>query len=217
MREIPVSFKKEIRLEDRAPITLWLGDSIVWMRTAVRINNERGPIGVDSISDSNELNVAHVCVGLAIELVLKALAKSEGRKVRTTHKSRKNYQSLRRDSQARIAKIVERYTSGPTETFLRRMDDMMCHPDRKYWMVGPRGQQSPVSFGSDLIPDIAKIHAEIVDMVGHNSFDNWRAGMRPQMTSGPLAATVHFGQDRSFRVEITEAGKKMGITTDDPS
>ena len=72
-----MNFKSKIKMEGRGPISLWLGDSQVWMKTALEKDKSsgRGQSGVEV--DSNELNVAHVCVGLAFELVLKALAKSE--------------------------------------------------------------------------------------------------------------------------------------------
>ena len=84
-----MNFKSKIKMEDRGPISLWLGDSQVWMKTALEKDKSsgRGQSGVEV--DSNELNVAHVCVGLAFELVLKALAKSERRPIRTRHESLK--------------------------------------------------------------------------------------------------------------------------------
>ena len=84
-----MNFKSKIKMEGRGPISLWLGDSQVWMKTALEKDKSsgRGQSGVEV--DSNELNVAHVCVGLAFELVLKALAKSERRPIRTRHESLK--------------------------------------------------------------------------------------------------------------------------------
>ena len=50
-------FKNTIRLEDRAAIYTWLGDSHVWMRIAVERarSSDRGFRG----ANHNELNVAH--------------------------------------------------------------------------------------------------------------------------------------------------------------
>ena len=93
-----MNYKKTIRIEDRGPITLWLGDSQVWMKTAVEKDWRSGRGRKDVETDHHELNVAHVCAGLAFELALRALAKSEGRP--TTKKHEKE----RRDGQLREAK-----------------------------------------------------------------------------------------------------------------
>ena len=95
-----LAFKKTVRLEDRAALHTWLGDSQVWMQIATeRVQSNRyGFRG----ADHNELNVAHVCTGLAFELAMKALAKSEGRTVVGTHVATKIYSSLSRESQAKI-------------------------------------------------------------------------------------------------------------------
>ena len=82
-----MNFRKEIRLHDRGTITNWLGDSQVWMKKAIEIDRTSGRGQKAVETDMNELNVAHVCVGLAFELAFKALAKSEGQLVITKHES----------------------------------------------------------------------------------------------------------------------------------
>ena len=215
-----MDFKSTIKMEDRGPISLWLGDSQVWMKTAVDKDKSsgRGQSGVEV--DSNELNVAHVCVGLAFELVLKALAKSERRPIRTKHESLKNYRALSKKSQERIAQIVKTHTSNSVERFLRYLDDSMCHPDRKYWMVGRKGEVGGVGFVQNLkglvIPDIARVHAEIARMVGENTFEGWQAGMQAKVGRGLVMATGEFDKDGVFRFEVSEFGKRMGVTTTPP-
>ena len=63
----------------------------------------RGRRGVET--NVHYLNVAHVSTGLAFELVLKALATSEGRSVLNKHEAEKNYRNLgkkiRRESKSR--------------------------------------------------------------------------------------------------------------------
>ena len=214
-----MNFKSEINMEDRGPISHWLGDSQVWMQTAVEKDKTSGRGGNDS--DHNVLNVAHVCTGLAFELVLKVLAKSEGRPIRTKHESLQNYQALSRESQTKIAKIVKTLTSYEIKVFLGNLDDKMCHPDRKYWMMGRDGDNQGVAFDQNvkglIIPDLAKVHAKIADMVGENTFEDWVAGTQAKTKRGELLATIESNEDGSLKKpEITEYGKNIGVTTTPP-
>ena len=212
-----MNFKRKIKFEDRGPITQWLGDSQVWIETAVERDKAsgRGQSGVET--DMHELNVAHVCAGLAFELVLKALAKSERRTSTTKHEALKNYRALSKKSQDKIAQIVKMYTSNSIQGFLEYMDERMCHPDRKYWMVGRKGEARGVGFVENIeglvIPDIAKVHSAIAQMVGENAFEGWQEGIRAQVGIGPLIATGKFHEDGVFRFDVTEFGKKTGVTT----
>ena len=174
-----MNFKDTIKLEDRAPISLWLGDSQVWMKTALEKDRTSGR-GSGGGTDSHELNVAHVCAGLAFELVLKALAKSEGGQVVVRHDSASCYEALSRQSRTRVARAVTMHTSLGIGDFLEYLDERMCNPDRKYWMVDRQGRSRPVGFVLNVkglvIPDLAKVHAEIVWMTGYNTFDDWEDG-----------------------------------------
>ena len=175
-----MNFKQTIRIEDRAPISTWLGDSQVWMSTAIEKDRRSGRERKDVAIDHHELNVAHVCVGFAFELVLKALAKSEGRPATGRHEATINYRSIGTQYQARIKKCVERVTSCYIDVFLGYLDERMCHPDRKYWMVGKKGEMAGVGFVIGIvgliIPTIAVVHGEIVDMVGENTYQDWQPG-----------------------------------------
>ena len=212
-----MNFKETIKVTDRAAITTWLGDSQVWMKTAVEKDQRSGRGRNDVETDTNELNVAHVCTGLAFELALKALAKSEGRPITTKHESVKNYRALSTASQVRIKHFVEQETPNTIESFLQYIDERMCHPDRKYWMVGRKGEQKPVGFvysvSGLIIPDLAKVHAEIVQMVGENTFVSWERGIRVGSSRGALLAIGRFNEDGSTRFEVTEDGRTMGVTT----
>ena len=73
-----MNFRREIKLKDRAPIATWLGDSQIWMATAVENGRASGRGRGGDATNHHALNVAHVCVGLAFELVLKALARARG-------------------------------------------------------------------------------------------------------------------------------------------
>ena len=211
-----MNFRKEIRIEDRAPISQWLGDSQVWMKTAVEKDRASGRGQNDVETDMHELNEAHVCAGLAFELALKALAKSERRPITKKHESAKNYRALSTKSQLRIKQFVEKETPNTIEGFLQYLDERMCHPDRKYWMVGKKGEAGPVGFVHNveglIIPDLEKVHSKIVQMVGENTFEGWEDGIHVRSSKGPLLATGHFNEDGSIRFEITESGKKMGMT-----
>ncbi|MCY4613357.1 MAG: hypothetical protein OXB94_07035 [Nitrospira sp.] len=212
-----MNFKRTIKIEDRAPISNWLGDSQVWMKTALEKDQRSGRGRHDVETDSNELNVAHVCTGLAFELALKALAKSEGRPITKKHEAEKNYRNLGTKSQARIKKFVEENTPNTIENLLKYLDERMCHPDRKYWMVGRKGELRGVGFVHGVpglvIPSLAIVHAEIVEMVGENTFDGWRESIRVGSGRGEHLATAHFDEDGSIRWKITRAGKELGVTT----
>ncbi len=198
-----MNFKSKIKTEDRAPITLWLGDSQAWMQTAVERDQTsgRGRSGVDH----HVLNVAYVCVGLAFELVLKALAKSEGRPIKTKHESLQNYQALSEKSRDRVAEIVKTHTSCKVEVFLGYLDDRMCHPDRKYWMVGQKGEQGATGFDQNIeglmIPDLEKVHTGITDMVGENTFKDWSTGTQVKVKRGKLIATGRFDKNGVLKFE----------------
>ncbi len=210
-------FRKQIKIEDRAPIGLWLGDSQVWMATAVEKDRTSGRGRNDRETDSHELNVAHVCTGLSFELVLKALAKSEGRRVIPKHNLASCYQALSRESRIGIAQAVKEHTLQSIEGFLEYLDERMCDPDRKYWMVGRKGEARPVGFVENIkglvIPDLAKVHAEMVSMVGNNAFEDWQEGSRVQTGVGSHLATVHLDESGIGRFEVTEEGRREGVTT----
>ena len=175
-----MNFKMTISIEDRAPISTWLGDSQVWMAAALERDRQSGREQNRLAMDHHELNVAHVCVGFAFELALKALAKSERRSATKKHEATKNFRSLGTQSQAKIEKIVEEITSYSIDVFLEYLDERMCNPDRKYWMVEKGGQMGAVGFLTGdknlMIPKLAEVHGKIVDLVGENTFELWQAG-----------------------------------------
>lgn len=182
-----MNFKDTIKPEDRAPISLWLGDSQVWMKTALEKDRTSGR-GSDGGTDHHELNVAHVCAGLAFELVLKALAKSEGGQVVVRHDSDTCYQALSQQSRTRVDRAVKMHTSLDIGDFLQYLDERMCNPDRKYWMVDRQGRQGSVGFVLNIkglvIPDLAKVHADIVSITGRNTFDDWEKGSQVRVGVG---------------------------------
>ena len=211
-----MNFRKTIKIEDRAPIATWLGDSQVWMKTALDKDRYSGRELSEVELDHHELNVAYVCAGLAFELAFKALAKSEGRTPTKKHEAVKNYQSLKPESQREIKTFVEEHTRKTIREFLAYLDDHMCHPDRKYWMVGKRGEMGSVGFvigDKDLvIPTFATVHDKIADMVGENAFEDWRSGTHVRTERGEHVATGHVNLEGSITFEITEAGKVLGIS-----
>ena len=211
-----MDFRKTIKIEDRAPITNWLGDSQVWMKTALDKDHRSGRAQSGVEPDHHELNVAYVCAGLAFELALKALAKSEGRTPTKKHDAGKNYQNLRPESRRVIKAFVEQRTGKTIGDFVAYLDEHMCHPDRKYWMVGRRGEMGSVGFviGDEdfAIPTVATVHAKIADMVGGNTFEDWRSGTQVRSEKGEHLATGHVNPDGSIRFKITEAGKALGVS-----
>ena len=182
-------FKDSIKLEDRWTISQWLGDSQVWANTAVMLNEHgRSKPGEGKVNaDLNQLNVAHVSMGLAFELVLKALAVSEGRRLSGKHEALANYLALSPSSQDRVAQAIKDHTGLEAEGsmgYLEYLDERMCHPDRKYSMVDKRGSGHRIGFINPnanttlSIPVAAKIHGQIADMVRENAFQNWQRGHR---------------------------------------
>ena len=83
-------------------------------------------------------------------------------------------------------------------------------------MVGKRGEIGSVGFmtGDEdfAIPTLATVHAKIVDMVGGNTFEDWRIGTHVRTTKGEHLATGHVNPDGSIRLEITEDGKALGVS-----
>ena len=182
-------FKDSIKPGDRATISLWLGDSQVWANTAVMLDERgRSKPGENIVNaDHNQLNVAHVSMGLAFELVLKALAVSEGRRFKGKHDALTNYGALSPSSRDKVAQAIKNHSGMEAEGsmgYLEYLDERMCHPDRKYWMVDKGGSGHFIGFinpnatTSLSIPVAAKIHGEIADMVGENAFQNWQRGQR---------------------------------------
>ena len=55
------------------------------------------------------------------------------------HDSESCYRALSEDSKGRIAQAVKAHGWQQIEDFLAYLDESMCHPDGKYWMVGPAG------------------------------------------------------------------------------
>ena len=179
-------FKDSIKHKDRATISLWLGDSQVWANTAVILDKRGRARPGESImnADHNQLNVAHVSMGLAFELVLKALAVSEGRRFSGKHEAQINYGVLSQSSRDKVAQAIKNHSGISVKDYLEYLDERMCHPDRKYWMVdksgaaGGTGFINPNAIPALSIPVAEKIHGEIADMVGENAFQNWQRGQR---------------------------------------
>ena len=107
---------------------------------------------------------------------------------------------------------MEENTPNTIGNLLKYLDERMCHPDRKYWMVGRKGERRGVGFVQGVaglvIPDLAIVHAEIVNMVGENTYDGWREGTRVSSSKGELLATAHVNEDGSISWDVAEAGKK---------
>ena len=183
---ITLHFKDSINLEDRAVISGWLGDSQAWANTAVMLDERGRAKPGESVMNANhnQLNVAHVSMGLAFELVLKALAVSEGRKFTGSHEALINYGALSPLTQDKVAEAIKSHSGMSVEHYLEYLDERMCHPDRKYWMVKKSGAAGGTGFSSipaHGIPVAANIHREIADMVGQNTFRNWERGQRVVM------------------------------------
>ena len=180
---VTMHFKDSIKLEDRSTISVWLADSQIWASTAVMLEERGRPKRGESIvnADHNQLNVAHVSMGLAFELALKALAVSEGRGFCGKHEALINYGALSRSSQEKIAQAITTHSGMLVQDYLEYLDERMCHPDRKYWMVSKSGAAGGTGFAyipALGIPVAAKIHREIADMVGQNTFRDWQRGQR---------------------------------------
>ena len=178
-----LQFKDSINLEARAVISGWLGDSQAWASTAVMLDERGRARSGESVlnSDHNQLNVAHVSMGLAFELALKAFAVSEGRRFRRKHDALTNYGVLSPSSQDKVAQAIENHSGMSVQHYLEYLDERMCHPDRKYWMVRNSGAAGGTGFSNIPalgIPVAAKIYREIADMVGQNTFLDWQRGQR---------------------------------------
>jgi len=168
----PTGFREHIPLEHRARISGWLGDSRVWMETAVRLDRVSGR-GRGDGDDVHAANVAHVCTGLAFELVLKALAVTEGLRIKPTHSVSFVYGQMRKETQEEIAALIRERGSDAKEV-LEYLDERMCHPDRKYWMVNTKQQGGAVGFIQNskilVIPALAELHRGIARIATRKAF-----------------------------------------------
>lgn len=212
-----------IKVEDRALIGEWLGDSQVWMNVAVALDHEGSQCASNmGGTDFNKLNVAHVAAGLAFELALKALTKSEDGRTVNKHEASKNYNALTIESRSRIKNKIETNPSKKIGKFLRYLDERMCHPDRKYWMARKDGQRGATKYSGSIsdwtIPDLREIHQFIVDLTGKATWSDWTKGNRAIVGKGPLAVTINYHTDGGVEANVTEEGKRLGlsVSTIDP-
>lgn len=178
-RTVEMKFKPTIKLEHRAQIAGWLGDSQVWMETGVEKHTQFEQSGR---TNHSVYNVGHVCAGIAFELVFMALAVSESRPYSKKHGAVKNFSSLGKESRQAIKAIIEQVADCSLDDFLKYLDERMSDSDRKYWGYNKEGGGGGVGFvvgiRSFLPPTLAVVHGKIADMVGRNTFQVWQDGQR---------------------------------------
>ena len=90
-------------------------------------------------------------MGMAFELVLKALAVSEGRKFQDKHDALTNYCALSPSRQDKVAQATKDHTDMEAEGYLEYLDERMCHPDRKYSMVDNVGRVTSLASSTPIL------------------------------------------------------------------
>ena len=145
-------------------IKVYCGDAKIWMKTAKRLYecNRENFRKMAGYPHSNELNVAAVCAGYAFELVYKAIVATVSQP-REVHSPSTSHQELCPADRADLKRIIASHGWKVSE-FLRFLDDDLCNPSRKYWMVKD-GSTSPVRFsvGGKLdYEKLSDLHEEMV-------------------------------------------------------
>ena len=133
-------------------LKLDLGDSRVWMETAVILYENNAPsLGDVSWEESgyprtNKMNVAYVCGGYAFELLFKVLVRVGGNCPSARHETSIAYAKLAAEDRKEVDKrILKHGWECPCE-LLSFLDKHLCHRDRKYWMRPPKGGRSHGQF-----------------------------------------------------------------------
>ena len=150
-----------------------VSEALVWMNTAVRLDNESNRPQRDGHHDRNKLNVAHVCTGLAFELAYKSLIITDFKPIEKTHKVEKLHGMLEKETQGIVEKYITEEGWKDSASLLKYLDESMTHSDRKYWMVDPwkKGGAANIFFLPDgimSIPGLTPILCKLVNLGRQN-------------------------------------------------
>ena len=118
-------------------------------------------------------NVAHVATGYAYELLMKSIAKADDTELKPSHSVKETFSKLGEERKQEIREAMDKHGIQDAEWYLGRIDERMCHKDRKYWMFekdmwSARAMSFHVADGVSSIDGLARIHQEIADI-------GWRA------------------------------------------
>ena len=173
---MPMNSWQWVHFHHIADVSTWYGDSLAWMRVALREDRESGREQRNSggVTDHHRLNVALVSGGIAIELMYKVLLIADRVDTRVdnrpTHDIAKLHGSLEsRKDQVETILVDEGWPS--VESFLDFMDNNLKHADRKYWMSNPpnlrgrRGVSFVIAIGPMTVPGIARVHGKLAALV----------------------------------------------------
>ncbi len=175
--------------------SLWHGDSLAWMRVALREDAESGRVtGKTGINiDHARLNVSLVSAGIAIELIYKVLLVADKVEIKSVH-TITTLHGLLQSRKALVEGILLDEGWPSVEAFLEFMDESIRHGDRKYWMSNPaKGVRHATGFviGIELMttPGLARVHkrmAALVDAYGlvtQYNLENGRVMVTQAITS----------------------------------
>ena len=148
------------------------------MDVAVRLDSESGRPRNDDHSNTNhhQLNVAHVCTGLAFELAYKSLLVAAFIPLEKTHNIKKLHTMLPTETQESVEQWFKDAGWEKRDKLLEYLDERMSHPDRKYWMENPwarakTGIRAGPGFamtGKMTIPDLTSILYKMANLGAEN-------------------------------------------------
>ncbi len=124
-------------------LKLDLGDAQIWMRMAEDVYAQSADSARSGANypQTNQLNVASVCAGLAFELLFKVLARAGGGSPPAEHPPSKAYENIKQMPDKKlvnsVGKIFLQHGWGDIEELFAFLDDL-CDTNRKYWGL-PRG------------------------------------------------------------------------------
>lgn len=137
---------------DEIHIRGWLGQSQVWMNSAVRITSI-SPI------DLNALNVAFVMAGYAMELAFKALAWTEGVRIEPRHEIAYLYNKLDSQVKAKVASISKYAGWDSVSDLISYIDDYLNLDHRRYFGLNKTLEFEALNISRDhRLSDLRTVH-----------------------------------------------------------
>ena len=125
-----------------------LGDAQVWMALAFLLDQTskraevvatfRPPAAGTAYLDTNQLNIAHTCLGFAFELAYKSTVALDTGKFLKGHKLEKCHRELTAETRSQLEEWIQETGWASAQKFLEFADEYLTNPDRKYWYEPPK-------------------------------------------------------------------------------
>ena len=129
-----------------------LGDAQVWMALAFLLDQTskraevvatfRPPAAGAAYLDTNQLNIAHTCLGFAFELAYKSLLALDAGTFPKEHKLEVCHRKLDAQTRSQLEDWIKDIGWTSAQEFLQFADKNLTNPHRKYWYEPPKGENS---------------------------------------------------------------------------